>query len=245
MQLCCKYKLRYFMSFFTALNLLYFYSVKKKFIGYTIFFAVLVILFFVFVFAGTDNWKSKTPSISSVKPFHFITQEGKTFTENNMYGKVCVVNYFFTTCKGICPRMNGNIHKLYAEFKEEPAFLIVSHTSDPETDSAAVLKRYANKLQVNSSKWIFLTGRKDSLYQQARNSYLLDDPKNAVVDINDQFLHTQFIALVDKNGNIRGHVYDGLKRDDLKELEEDIKTLLKESGSNSNFSNNIFGTSPQ
>lgn len=160
-----------------------------------------------------------------------------------MQGKVCVVNYFFTTCKGVCPRMNGNLKEVYDKFKNEPDFLIVSHTSDPETDSAAKLKAYAQHMNVNTNTWVFLTGRKDSLYTQARNSYLLDDPKNAVVNINDQFLHTQFLALVDRNGNLRGEIYDGLKKEDIRQLEADISTLLNEragdySGSNFTHSSN-------
>lgn len=200
---------------------------KKKLIGYSIFFAVLLGLYFLFVFWGTDRWKSKSPSLSYVKPFKFITQDNTVFTETNMDGKVCVVNYFFTTCKGICPRMNNNMQSIYETFKSEPDFMIVSHTSDPETDSVAQLKRYADSLKADPQKWVFLTGKKDSLYLQARNSYLLDDPKNNLVNINDQFLHTQFFALTDKKENIRG-IYDGLKKEDLAKLETDIKTLLKE-----------------
>ena len=124
--------------------------------------------------------------------------------------------------------MNGNIKTIYEQYKDQPDFMIVSHTCDPETDSAATLKKYAEKMQVNTDKWVFLTGRKDSLYLQARNSYLLDDPKNNLKDINDQFLHTQFIALVDKNGNVRGHIYDALKQDELKALSAEIAVLLKE-----------------
>lgn len=214
---------------------------KKRLIGYSIFFIALVGLFFLFVFWGTDNWKSKSPTISYVKPFTFITEDGKDFTEKDMQGKVCVVNYFFTTCRGICPRMNANMFKIYEAFKDEPDFMIISHTCDPERDSVLTLKQYADSLKVDTHKWVFLTGRKDSLYQQARTSYLLDDPKNNVVDINDQFLHTQFFALVDKNGNVRGQVYDGLKDEDLAKLKDDIKTLLKEKANNTTFSNNIFG----
>jgi protein SCO1/2 len=73
-----------------------------------------------------------------------------------------------------------------------------------------------------------LTGRKDSLYQMARSSYLLDDPKNNVVKIEDQFLHTQFFALVDREGKVRGQIYDGLKEPDLERLRRDIQRLLKE-----------------
>jgi len=201
---------------------------KKKLIGYSIFFIVLTALFLLSVFWGTDNWKSKSPTVSYVKAFAFVNQDGKRFTEKNMEGKVCVVNYFFTTCKGICPRMNANMHQIYNAFKDEPDFLIISHTCDPEVDSAPILKHYADSLKVDTHKWVFLTGRKDSLYHQARNSYLLDDPKNNLVNIDDQFLHTQFFALVDKNRNVRGGVYDGLKDDDLKKLKDDIKTLLQE-----------------
>ena len=217
---------------------------RKKIIGYSIFFIALILVFLVCVFAGTNNWKSKSPIISYVKPFAFTTQDKKVFTEKDMAGKVCAVNFFFTSCKGVCPIMNNNLKVVYDEFKDKPDFMIVSHTCDPETDSASVLKHYADSLKVDEKKWVFLTGRKDSLYQQARISYLLDDPKNNVVNINDQFLHTQFFALVDKNGNVRGQVYDGLKEEDLKQLETDIKTLLKEKADNNSPANNIFSNNP-
>ena len=197
------------------------------------FFVVLTGLFLVFVFAGTDNWKAKSPTISFVKPFSFVTEDNTTFTEKNMAGKVCVVNFFFTSCKGICPEMNSNLLTIYKEFENEPDFLIVSHTSDPETDSAARLKHYADSMKVDTRRWVFLTGRKDSIYMAARNSYLIDDPNNNVANINDQFLHSQFLALVDKNGNVRGQVYDALKPDELKSLKTNIKNLLREKSSSS------------
>jgi protein SCO1/2 len=145
-----------------------------------------------------------------------------------MAGKVCAVNFFFTTCKGVCPVMNNNLDKVYNDFKNEKGFLLVSHTCDPDTDSAAQLKHYADSMKVDASRWIFLTGRKDSLYLAARNSYLIDDPNNNVGNINDQFLHSQFVALVDKFGNVRGQVYDALKPEDVKLMEENIRSLLKE-----------------
>ena len=218
---------------------------KKKIIGYSLFFIVLVAVFLLFTFWGTDKWKSKSPAIGYVKPFVFTNQNGESFTEKNMQGKVCVVNYFFTTCKGICPRMNGNLGDIYQAFKDEKDFMIVSHTCDPDTDSVSVLKAYSLQWKADDRQWVFLTGRKDSLYNQARNSYLLDDPKNNLANINDQFLHTQFLALVDKNGYVRGGVYDALKADELKKLKADISTLLAEKVNNSNFSNNLVSTSPQ
>ena len=217
---------------------------NKKLLGYLLFFLVLVFGFYFFLFRGTDNWKTKLPVISYVKPFHFTTQDGLPFTDKDMLGKVCVVEYFFTTCKGICPKMNANMRTVFDLFKDEPNFLIVSHTCDPERDSAARLKVYADSMKINTRKWVLLTGRKDSLYQIARSAYLLDDPKNNVEKIEDQFIHTQFFALVDKDGKVRGQVYDGLKQTELDRLKKDIKTLLEEKAGSSNFVNGLFGNTP-
>jgi protein SCO1/2 len=156
-----------------------------------------------------------------------------------MEGKVYVAEYFFTTCQSICPIMNTNMQKIYEAYKDEAGFQILSHTSDPDHDNVSRLKWYADSLKVNTQRWMFLTGRKDSLYNTARVSYLLDDPANNAANINEQFLHTQFFALVDKNGKVR-KIYDGLKRDELAELKDDIKKLLREPVSQNRFANNLF-----
>ena len=201
---------------------------SKKLIVYIVFFTVLLGAFYYFLFKGTDNWKVKMPTLSYVKPFHFTNQDGQIVSDSNVYNKVTVVEYFFTTCKGICPKLNTNMKEVYMLYKDEPDFQIFSHTCNPETDSVPVLKRYADSLKVNTAQWIFLTGRKDSLYQMARGSYLLDDPKNNVVKIEDQFIHTQFFALVDRNGKIRGKIYDGLKALEVQQLKTDVGRLLKD-----------------
>src|ERR1700744_394059 len=67
---------------------------------------VFLVIFWVALFAGTDDYKVKLPVIADVKPFRFADQLGDTVTEQDVQGKVCVVSFFFTTCPGICPRMN-------------------------------------------------------------------------------------------------------------------------------------------
>ena len=218
---------------------------SKKLIGYLGFFVVLVLAFYFFLFRGTDAWKTKLSVISYTKPFVFKTQDGLPFTDRDMLGKVSVVEYFFTNCKGICPRMNTNMKGIYAAFKDEPDFLILSHTCDPERDTVARMKVYADSLGADTHKWIFLTGRKDSLYAIARSAYLLDDPKNNVEKIEDQFIHTQFFALVDKDGKVRGQVYDGLKADEIEKLKKDIRSLLNEKAGTGNFVNSIFNNNPK
>ena len=201
---------------------------SKKTIFYLLFFTVLLLGFYYFLFKGTDNWKVKMPILSYVQPFSFTNQDGAAVTDKNLLNKITVVEYFFTTCKGICPKLNTNMKQVYEIYKKEPDFQILSHTCNPDIDSVPVLKHYADSLQVDTKKWIFLTGRKDSLYQMARGSYLLDDPKNNVEKIEDQFIHTQFFALVDKQGKVRGKIYDGLKVLEVEQLKQDISKLLKE-----------------
>ena len=139
--------------------------------------------------------------------------------------------------------MNRNMKTVYEKFKGENNFLILSHTVDPETDSVGRMKQYADSLGANSNTWLFLTGRKDSLYSAARLSYLLDDPKNNNGKMEEQFIHTQFFALVDKNGSVR-RIYDGLKQDELNELIKDIDKLLVERTEKRSV-NSLFNNNPQ
>jgi protein SCO1/2 len=214
---------------------------SKKSIFYIVFFTGLAVAFyFVLRLIVPGYGQEKFQVLSVVKPFYFTNQDGKTVTRQDVEGKVYVAEYFFTTCPGICPILNTNMKDIYEAFKDNPNFLILSHTVDPETDSVARLKVYSDSMQVDSNKWYFLTGSKDSLYNAARVSYLLDDPKNNVGNIDEQFLHTQFFALVDKKGRVRKKIYDGLKKGELKELKEDIATLLKEPATDHGFTNNLF-----
>ncbi|NBV30422.1 MAG: SCO family protein [Chitinophagaceae bacterium] len=199
---------------------------SKKGWLYTAFFVSLALVFYaVLVYTIPGFTKRGVAPISFVRPFQFINQDGQPVTQEIVKSKVFVAAYFFTTCKGICPRMNYNLKTVYEELKAEPDFLLLSHTCDPETDSVPQLKKYVDSLGVDTRKWIFLTGRKDSLYSMARLSYTIDDPANNVKSIDDDFLHTQFWALIDRNGDVR-KIYDGLDDREVKKLIEDARKLL-------------------
>lgn len=191
------------------------------------FFVLLFAGFYAFLYATIDSSKSRLPVLSIVKPFTFERQDGQHISQKDVSGKVYAVEFFFTTCQGICPKMNRNMKKVYDQFKDEKDFLILSHTVDPAIDNVARLKTYADSLDADVAHWWFLTGSKDNLYRTARESYILDDPKNNATNIDEQFIHTQFIALVDRNGQVRG-IYDGLKKNEIEKLVTDVKDLLKE-----------------
>lgn len=213
---------------------------RKKWLFYIGFFVVLASGFYFTMTRLIPGFGTpKLPVLNNVQPFRFINQDNQAITNDQLWGKVYVTEFFFTTCPNICPMMNNNMKKVYDSYKDQDGFVIVSHTCNPETDSVARIKWFADSMKVNTNRWWFLTGRKDSLYNAARNSYLLDDPKNNLQKIEDQFMHTQFFALVDRNGQVR-KIYDGLKEKEINQLKTDINLLLKEPPSTKRFSNNLF-----
>jgi protein SCO1 len=204
---------------------------KQKLGIYSIFFILLIGGFWFLLSFTKGFFDVKLPVMSYVQDFRFTDQNRQAVTEHTLDGKVYVAEYFFTTCKGICPKMNANMASVYDKFKNDKNFAIISHTSMPETDSVPLMKAYEEKMigknPENPARWYFVTGTKDSLYKMARQSYLLDNDKNNSVNIEDHFIHTQFFALVDKEKRVRG-IYDGLKLDEIARLDKDIAGLLKE-----------------
>lgn len=189
-------------------------------------FALILTGFYGGLMLTTDFLGEKLPVLSTVRPFKFERHDGKWVTERDALGKVVVVEYFFTTCKGICPKMNRNMQEVYRAFKGQNDFLILSHTVDPETDSVARLRQYADSMGADIKDWWFLTGPKAALYKSARESYLLDSQENSSKNISDQFIHTQFFALVDRKGQVRG-IYDGLKKEEVDQMTKDLSMLLE------------------
>lgn len=230
---------------------------KKSWMLYLGFFVLLLAGYFTYVFTQTDMTKSSLPVINdNIQTFSFTDQNGKTVTERDVDGKVYLTEYFFTTCKGICPLMNANMRRVYDVYKADSSFMILSHTCMPETDSVPLLKQYEARMlagtlvknadgvykiaydsnstaPVKNTNWEFVTGDKKKLYDMARHSYLIDNNKSidTTAAIADQFIHTQFFALVDKQARVRG-IYDGLKEDEIQKLIKDIDGLLKESHQN-------------
>jgi protein SCO1/2 len=175
---------------------------------------------------GPKTWSAKSDTnYHTVPDFRFTNQFGDFITNRNVADHIYVCEYFFTTCKSICPIMNGNMEKVYHTFLGQDDFLILSHTVDPETDSLPALRAYAAMHGVKNKQWLFLTGAKKDLYSLARKGYLLsaDDGDGSAED----FVHTQNFALVDWEGHIRGY-YDGTDTMEVNRMIIDIKLLSQE-----------------
>jgi protein SCO1 len=200
-------------------------SISVKISAITI--AVLSALGLIWILSIAFSNKNKLPVLGEpghvAGSFSFTNQDGKQITEKTVADKVSVVEYFFTSCPSICPVMNKNLKDVFEKFKMDTAFLILSHTVDPDRDSVSVLSQYAKRYRATAPGWEFLTGNKDSLYKRASSDYLL----SAIDSGSSSFIHTQYVALLDKKRRIRGF-YDGTNKESILLLESDIKQLLKE-----------------
>jgi protein SCO1/2 len=161
-----------------------------------------------------------------IAPFSFIDQDGNVVSNESLRGKIYVANFFFSTCRTICPRMAGTFLRLQKVFASNPDVVLVSHTVDPATDTQEQLQRYAKSLGVQSGKWHLLTGDRDAIYTLARKSYFAE--KNLGIPAKaDEFLHTENVLLVDKEGHIRG-VYNGTLPIEASRIVEDVRLLEAE-----------------
>ena len=160
-----------------------------------------------------------------VLDFKLINQNGDTITQEDYKGKIYIADFFFTTCKTICPIMTKNMHIIQKNIITDNEVMLLSHSVTPEIDTVAQLKRYAKEKHVNSSKWNLVTGDKKQIYELARKSYLAvkDDGDGGPFDM----VHTENFMLIDKKRQIRGF-YDGTNLEDINRLLDDIAILKEE-----------------
>lgn len=221
-----------FLSALTLQRNSLFMSNKKTAIILVTFFILLSAVFMTYFYKETRVKTKSLPVLGNpgqkVTEFRFIDQDGKPVTKEDVKGKICVVEYFFTTCKGICPKMNENMTRVYNAYKGNDAVMILSHTVDPKKDTVQAMKEYSLRFEADPKQWKFLTGDKKELYDMARYSYLVSATDDtAGVDIASDFIHTDKFVLVDRDGRIRGQ-YDGTKSPSVGQLIADIGILLKE-----------------
>lgn len=161
----------------------------------------------------------------TIADFTFVDQDSAAVTPDTFKGKIYVTDFFFTSCRTICPMMKTQMLRVYDSVENDPEVLLLSHTIDPEYDTVGLLKEFANRLGVKSDKWHFVTGSKEDIYTIAQTSYF----STAMEDKSepDGFIHSGAFLLIDKKKRIRGK-YDGTKEEDVNRLLQDIKKLKKE-----------------
>ena len=159
-----------------------------------------------------------------IRDFTFIDQDSQSVSNDYFADKAYITDFFFTSCPTICPKVKKQMMRIYDRYENDDRLLLLSHTIDVKHDTVAKLKKYAISLGVDTPKWRFVTGEKDSIYSIAYDyqSTALED-----TDAPGGFNHSGYILLIDKDRHIRAYA-DGTKEEKVDEFFDKIDRLLKE-----------------
>tara|TARA_R110002020_G_scaffold99906_3_gene236784 strand:+ start:1146 stop:1748 length:603 start_codon:yes stop_codon:yes gene_type:complete len=181
----------------------------------------------VFYENGLDSPFTECPVSDStqhfIPEFSFTNQEGNTVGRADMEGKITIVDFFFTSCPSICPKMSSEMERVNDMFRDNEEVQIMSISIDPTYDTPAILKEYAEEHNAKAGKWDFLTGGVEETYNLAKCGFVI--PTIDGLGVPDDFIHSDKFMLIDELGRIRGY-YSGTTREDVDLLMLEAKVLL-------------------
>jgi protein SCO1/2 len=190
-------------------------KIKGLFFSLIILFLLSVLALIVINLANKS--REDLPILGEVPAFTFVERSGVSFGDENMKGKINIVNFFFTTCKGPCPIMNARVAELYKKYSTTNEVRFVSISVDPKRDSLAVLRQYADEFGVTDDRWLFLRGELDDVHRVSEEGFMLAGDLPTI--------HSTKLVLVDKDLKIRGY-YDSFDEESLKLLTIHVRELL-------------------
>lgn len=159
-----------------------------------------------------------------IRDFEFINQDSQVINNQTFSDKIYVADFFFTSCPTICPKVKQQMLRIQERFAQDDRLLLLSHSIDTRRDSVPVLKRYANKLNIEQDKWHLVTGPKKEIYDIAADYFSIakeDDNAPGGYD------HSGYIILIDKNRHIRAYC-DGTDAKQVDQFMDNIDKLLSE-----------------
>ena len=160
-----------------------------------------------------------------VPQFSFQDRGGTMISNSSLKGKVWVADFIFARCAGSCPMLTHQFKILQDAWKGNSGLKLVTFTVDPDHDTPAVLKKYAEDIQADPDQWFFLTGPKKELYGAIRDGFKVTAQEDPQGEAGFEFIHTTRMMLVDGDGMIRG-MYDGQDDEDIKKFQQDVRYLM-------------------
>lgn len=168
-----------------------------------------------------------TLSTQSLPDFTLATQTGDSLSRSELKDKIVIANFFFTTCPGICPKMSTQMRRMQNWIASHPNltsdYMLISHSVDPIVDSVKALSNYADLYDVDPALWKLLTGKQKEIYTLAFDFYKLS-VLEAEEDIEEAFVHSEKLVLMDRDGYIRGY-YNGIDSSSITSLQRDVVYL--------------------
>lgn len=186
---------------------------------------------------GSEEAPLEGKIFGTVPDFSLIERTGRKVTLADLKGKVWVAQFFYTGCRDICPLIvpqMGLLHFEYLKDPDRPKVRFVSISVNPEEDTPAVLKKFAERFGADPDLWLFLTGSRAEIYRLTQQGFKVgigeqENPPGVKAKTGEEkeIFHSSRLILVDRNGQIRGY-YSGLEAEAMVRLRRDLRKLLAE-----------------
>ncbi len=160
----------------------------------------------------------------TIPNFSFINQDSMLVTNATFKDQIYVVDFFFTSCPTICPKVKRQMLRLYDKFEKEPRLKFLSHSIDIKYDTPDRLKKFGAKLGIKSDRWHLVTGEEDEIFEIADDYFIAAHHDD---DAPGGFDHSGRLILVDKDRMVRGFC-EGTEPESVTRFMDDIQMLLDE-----------------
>ena len=184
--------------------------------------------------AGTSEHRSTNPLKPDdnakdlfIPPFKLTDQEDRPFTNDAFMGHVTIVDFYFTHCRSICPVLVEHMRD-QARALKGTGVKFLSISVDPEHDTPAVIKAYAQEHGADLAQWTFTTGDRQTIgeiIQRGLKFLVGDDPSPAAAiqleggGTMGNIVHPSWFVLIGPKGEVLGFY--------LADYDEDMRALTE------------------
>lgn len=192
------------------------------------FFWIVVVGFF-FAYPALKSVQRELPPelpvLSTLPEYSFIDENGREYGSKDLYGKVYIANFMFTSCVTSCPLLLKEVQMVQHRMRGViDRAAIVSFTVDPETDNPGVLYAEARRRKANPTVWRFLTGEREKIKALLVEGFKVPVGEKEIADNIMDVAHSNKLVLVDQEGRIRG--YYAADKDGVNQLMIDTGLLI-------------------
>jgi protein SCO1/2 len=159
-----------------------------------------------------------------VPPFQFIDQDSNMVSDQTLSGNAYIADFFFTSCPTICPKVKTQMLRLREQFQDRNDLKFLSMSIDYRKDSVPRLKKYAEKLGIESESWHLVQLKKEEINAVANQFFNVAFEDESAPG---GFDHSGRLILIDGQGHIRSYC-DGTDPDSVDKLAGDIRILFHE-----------------
>lgn len=187
----------------------------------------------VLCLAFSDGRTTMTPAAEDLTDlgftlgrFELIERSGKTINETDLEDRVWISAFVFSRCTTSCPVISKTMKDIQLELSNTEV-LLVSLSVDPDHDTPAVLREFADRYAANPERWWYLTGSKGTIYELILDRFKISVDQGESIDPKEKaeaVAHSDRLVLVGPGNKIMG-MFDSKDPKAVRRL-EDLARLL-------------------